>query len=108
MSGNLDSSQGARKYIDNGNPYISVNSAIMNALNAPKDVQSLDLTGLAKLNAKIMKTNEFSTTRNQRPYSDCAMDGFICRVLSCHPTGKGADDRQGDHGLFRVRHGHHA
>jgi hypothetical protein len=50
-----------------GNPYISVNRAMMNAENAPNDRQSLEVFGLVKLNAKIMNISEFIMTSGQRP-----------------------------------------
>lgn len=51
----------------NGNPYISVNNAMMKAENAPNERQSRGLRGLAKLNANRMKTAELTRTRDYRP-----------------------------------------
>ena len=39
----------------------------MKAEKAPKERQSRELLGLVKLNAKMMNTNEFSTTSDHRP-----------------------------------------
>jgi hypothetical protein len=50
-----------------GKPYISVNSATMNAENAPKERQSRGECGLVKLNAKIIKTAELIMTIGHSP-----------------------------------------
>jgi hypothetical protein len=50
-----------------GNPYISVNSAMMNAENAPNVRQSRFVFGLKKLKAKRMKTSESIITRDHKP-----------------------------------------
>ena len=50
-----------------GKPYISVNSAMRKALNAPKLRQSRFVCGLKKLKAKMMKIAELRRTRPQRP-----------------------------------------
>ena len=65
--GQVDCSQPENKKIVSGKPYISVNSAITKALNAPKPRQSRDVCGLKKLNAKMMNTSELMNTRNHRP-----------------------------------------
>src|SRR5512132_1005364 len=52
-----------------GKPYISVNSATMNAEKAPKERQSREVFGLEKLNAKMMNISEFRTTRDHKPYA---------------------------------------
>ena len=67
MPGSFAENQPEKRYMVNGNPYISVNRATMNAENAPNDRQSLEVFGLVKLNAKIMKTSEFIMTSYQRP-----------------------------------------
>jgi hypothetical protein len=51
----------------NGTPYISVNSATMNAEKAPNDRQSRLVFGFVKLNAKMMKTAELMNTSDHRP-----------------------------------------
>ena len=50
-----------------GKPYISVNSATMKALKAPKERQSRFVRGLKKLKAKMMNTAELMMTSDQRP-----------------------------------------
>ncbi|MBP2311823.1 hypothetical protein [Azospirillum soli] len=50
-----------------GKPYISVNSATMKALNAPKERQSRGDCGLPKLKAKMMKMAELRATSTHRP-----------------------------------------
>jgi hypothetical protein len=50
-----------------GKPYISVNSAIINAEKAPKLRQSVLVCGLAKLKAKKINIAELSITSVQRP-----------------------------------------
>src|SRR3990172_3889937 len=52
-----------------GNPYISVNNAMMKAENAPKLRQSRAVRGRLKLKAKMMKTAAFTTTSSQSPYA---------------------------------------
>jgi hypothetical protein len=51
----------------NGKPYISANSATINAENAPKDFQSRKVFGLEKLNAKMIKTSELIITKLHNP-----------------------------------------
>jgi hypothetical protein len=53
-----------------GKPYISVNNAMMKALNAPKERQSRLVCGRPKLNAKKMKTAELMITSDHNPYED--------------------------------------
>ena len=50
-----------------GKPYISVNSATMNAENMPSVRQSRLLRGLKKLKAKKMNTAELMITSDHRP-----------------------------------------
>jgi hypothetical protein len=50
-----------------GKPYISVNSAITKAANAPKARQSRTVLGWVNENTKMTSTSEFITTRDQRP-----------------------------------------
>ena len=52
-----------------GNPYISVNSATMNAKNAPSERQSRALCGFAKLKANMMNTSELIMTSHHKPYA---------------------------------------
>ena len=67
MPGNFEESHPEKRYIVNGKPYISVNRATRNAENAPNDRQSLDVFGLVKLKAKMIKTSELIMTSGQRP-----------------------------------------
>jgi hypothetical protein len=51
----------------NGNPYISTKSATIKAEKAPKVHQSLEVLGLKKLKANIIKMAELSTTKSHEP-----------------------------------------
>jgi hypothetical protein len=52
-----------------GKPYISVNSATMNAENAPNDRQSRLVFGRVKLKANMMKKADSISTIPHRPYA---------------------------------------
>jgi len=52
-----------------GNPYISTNSATMNAENALKERQSRSVRGFVKLKAKIIKIAELMMTSDHNPYA---------------------------------------
>ena len=82
-----------------GKPYISTNSATMNAVKALKLRQSRALAGLKKLKANMTNTAMFTTTSSQRPYAGpvCSMMPNSCE--SFHP----AEGTPSPHGLH-VRH----
>jgi len=66
-----------------GKPYISTNSATINAEKALKLRQSRLVCGLKKLKAKIKNTAELRITNDQSPYAaSCA----AC-ISTLHPDG---------------------